>query len=146
MKRALALLLTLGIALNASAQGLAPGPRNAEEEDAAPELAFAAASDPNPGSGRGQIIAGWIATGVGVAGVAQASLCKFNEVDRGSELRRCRNLGIVFGAIGLTLGIPWLVFGYHKRRAQRAWKQRHGLTALPELELTGDSLLLNVRF
>jgi hypothetical protein len=111
-----------------------------------PDLAFADAADPNPGSGRGQILAGWIASGIGVAGVAQAPLCRFNDFDRGRGLRRCRNVGIVFGVLGLSLGVPWLVFGYQKRRAQRQWKQRHGLTALPELQFAGDSLWLTLRF
>jgi hypothetical protein len=111
-----------------------------------PDLAFADAADPNPGSGRSQILAGWIATGIGVAGVAQSPLCRFNDFDRGRGLRRCRNIGIVFGVIGLSLGVPWLVFGYQKRRAQRRWKQRHGLTALPDLQFAGDSLWLTLRF
>jgi hypothetical protein len=133
MKRWLALILICAISTGALA-------------DDTPDLAFADASDPNPGSGRGQILAGWIATGIGLAGVAQAPLCRFNDYDRLGGLRRCRNVGIVFGVLGLSLGVPWLVFGYQKRRAQRAWKQRHGLTARSELQFAGDSLWLTWTF
>ncbi len=154
MKRLLALLLACSLASSALAQSapdivltddeeLAPSSEDlpAVQIDAEdqPDLAFADASDPNPGSGIGQIVAGWVATGVGVAGVTRATLCKYSEFHRGYSEHRCRNFGIAFGVIGLTLGIPWLVFGYQKRREQRAWKERHGLS---ELQLSGDSLLL----
>ncbi|MET0286774.1 MAG: hypothetical protein ABW352_19995 [Polyangiales bacterium] len=141
MKRALAFCLAASIALTARAQEV----HEVTDTDEA-ELAFADVSDPNPGSGRGQILAGWIATGVGVAGVVQAPLCERDDFDLGRRVRRCRNLGIVFGALGLSLGIPWLVFGYQRRSAQRAWKQRHGLTQLPDVQLGFDELLLTFRF
>jgi len=116
-------------------------------EDVRPDLAFADVSDPNPGTGFGQILTGWIGTTIGVAGVAQIALCPldFNDFSQ-DELRRCRNSAIVFGAIGFSIGIPSLVFGYRKRAAQRAWKQRHGLSALPDVRFTGQSLLLDYRF
>lgn len=51
---------------------------------------------------------------------------------------RCRRLGIAFGVIGLATGIPWLVFGYQRHRAQKAWKQRHGLSQVSGFELAMD--------
>ncbi|HEX5655617.1 MAG TPA: hypothetical protein VFX59_00410 [Polyangiales bacterium] len=159
MKRAIASLLTCSLACTALAQDATPDlvltddkpalappteqpPVLRIEADDQPDLAFADATDPNPGAGSGQIIAGWIATGIGLAGVAQSSTCGVEVFDVGLGQRRCRNVGIVFGVVGLGLGIPWLVFGYQKRRALRDWKQRHGLTALPELDFAGDSLRL----
>lgn len=115
-------------------------------DDPRPDLAFADISDPNPGSGRGQIIAGWVATGIGLAGIAQVPICRYDEFDDARELRRCRRVGLAFGIIGLAAGIPWLVFGYQKRAAQREWKKRHGLAMLPNFEFTGDSLRLDYRF
>jgi hypothetical protein len=164
VKRCIALLLAGSIAGTALAEdptpdlvladdlpAVTPAPEQppviALEDGDQPDLAFADATDPSPGSGFGQILAGWIATGIGTAGVAQVSTCGLDLNAFGfTQRRRCRNIGIAFGALGLGLGIPWLVFGYQKRRALRAWKQRHGLTALPDLELAGQSLLLRYRF
>jgi hypothetical protein len=92
-----------------------------------PDLAFADASDPNPGSGRRQILAGWISTGIGVASIAQVPFCHRNEYDAALGEQVCRRLSISMAVIGLAAGIPWLVFGYQKRAAQRAWRARHGL-------------------
>jgi hypothetical protein len=161
MRRTFALLLVCALATTARAEdalhpvsgddarpSTSTGGLLLRENDAGdqPDLAFASVSDPNPGTGRGQIIAGWVATGVGLAGIAQASTCRFNGFDQEAALKRCRNLGIGVGALGLAIGVPWLVFGYRKRAALRAWKQRHGLSALPEPQLAGNSLLLDWRF
>jgi hypothetical protein len=139
MMRMLSGLLVSCMSLRVLAQDVVPETElPPESEPVAPHLAFADASDPNPGSGRGQILAGWIATGVGIAGVAQSPLCKFEHFDRGRELRRCRNVGLTFGVLGLALGIPWLVFGYQRRAAQKAWKKRHGLAQMPTLDLNWE--------
>jgi hypothetical protein len=92
-----------------------------------PDLAFADASDPNPGSGRGQILAGWISTGIGAASIAQIPFCHRNEYDDARSERVCTRFSISMAALGLAAGIPWLWFGYQKRAAQRAWRARHGL-------------------
>lgn len=151
MTRVLVALLIGCLSLRAVGQDVVPEIElPPETEPVAPDLAFADASDPNPGSGRSQIIAGWIATGAGLAGAAQAPLCKINDFDRGRELRRCRNLGIAVGVIGLAFGIPWLVFGYQHRADQRAWKKRHGLAEIPMLDLSwerdGATLQLRASF
>jgi hypothetical protein len=149
MRSALAaLLLTLAPAL-AAAQATEPSPTLAAERTAprtaqahaeqtpstdfpgapviAPDLAFADASDPNPGSGRRQILAGWISTGIGAAAIAQLPLCHRNDYDDARSERSCTRLSISAAILGLAAGIPWLVFGYQKRVAQRAWRARHGL-------------------
>jgi hypothetical protein len=160
MRRTVALLLTLTFSHAVLAEDATPDIVLSEDEPAVepaaeqppiieidagdqPDLAFADASDPNPGSGAAQIVAGWIASGIGLGGVAQVSACELDieNYDRGRP-GKCRNVGIVLGVIGLGIGIPWLVFGYQKRRALRAWKARHGLSALPDLELAGSSLRL----
>lgn len=138
MMRALVVLLLCCHSLRAVAQDVPDVELPEETEPVAPDLAFADASDPNPGSGRGQIIAGWIASGAGLAGAVQAPLCKFNGFDQGRGLKRCRNLGIAVGVIGLAFGIPWLVFGYQHQAEQRAWKKRHGLASLPNLDLSWE--------
>jgi hypothetical protein len=144
-------LFALVLALTSRTAAQEPEPTSADEaeEPVYPiDLAFADVSDPNPGSGFGQILAGWIALGIGTAGVVQAPLCKYNDYDTGWRSRRCRNWGIGVGVVGLALGIPWLTFGYQKRRAQRAWKQRHRLMKLPELNVgfDRDSMTLGFRF
>jgi hypothetical protein len=90
-----------------------------------PDLAFADASDPNPG--RRQILAGWISTGIGVASIVQIPFCHRNEYDDVHSERVCTRFSISMAVLGLVAGVPWLVFGYQKRAAQRAWRARHGL-------------------
>jgi hypothetical protein len=92
-----------------------------------PDVAFADPSDPNPGSGRRQILAGWISTGIGVVSIAQIPFCHHNDYDDAGSERVCTRFSISMAVLGLAAGIPWLVLGYRKRAAQSAWRARHGL-------------------
>jgi hypothetical protein len=152
MRQLSCVLLIWSLSLHALAQDAAPvggAPlRAVEAGDEAPHLAFASESDPNPGSGWTLRLLGWIGSGIGLAGVAQAPLCHMEDVTEPGDKRRCRNSSIAMGSIGLGLGVPLLIFGYRKRRAQRAWKQRHALSELvtPLLHVERDRFLIGVRF
>jgi len=97
-----------------------------------PHLAFADATDPNPGSGRGLILTGWIGLGIAALAVAQGPLCSLNSYDAHDGQRRCVRSSVVIGAVALTLSVPALMFGYRRRRARNDWEQRHGLSLLAE--------------
>ena len=96
----------------------------------APDVAFADLRDPNPGSGRGLILTGWIGLGIATLAGAQGPLCSLNTYDTQHGERRCVKLSIGFAVAALTVAVPCLVFGYRRRRAQNEWKLRHGLSAL----------------
>lgn len=151
MKRMICAVLVWTLALQASAEDAPradlPPVQAAPEAALPPHLAFANSSDPNPGSGRIARLIGWIAAGVGLAGVAQAPLCRMQEFTEPSQQRSCRNSSIVLGTVGFGLGLPLLIVGYRKRRAQRAWKERHGLGELaPSLRVDRDSIVFGLRF
>ena len=80
-------------------------------ERVAPDLAFADARDPNPGSGSRKIIAGWIGLGVAAVNFAQLPFCYTNEQDGWLNGRRCLALSASIGSVGLGLGVSLLVLG-----------------------------------
>jgi hypothetical protein len=112
-------------AVHAKASPPSPGLRKSS-----PHLAFADATDPNPGSGRALILTGWIALGVAVLSGAQGPLCSLNSYDTRAGQRSCVRFSLGVGIAALTLGVPSLVLGYRRRSAQNQWKKRHGLSAL----------------
>jgi hypothetical protein len=152
VKETLLLLLSLALALpsrSAAAQSFEGKPRPAPTEHARPRstdgVAFADPRDPNPGSGRRRIIAGWIAAGVFAGGVAQLPLCQLNDYEGSFSGRRCVGWSIAFAAAGLSLAIPLLVSGYRRRAAQNAWRKRHGLLSKLQCTVRTDGVALSIR-
>jgi hypothetical protein len=115
-----------------------------------PDLAFADTSDPDPGSGIAMIIAGWVGATAAIAGGLQLPICSHLDYEGPFTAQSCRRYAIGATVSGLAVGVPFLVFGYKKRKRQRAWRERHGLGFLqPHLAaaaLHGGGALLSYAF
>lgn len=101
-------------------------------------------SDPQPSTGTGLIIAGWIATGIGLLNFALLPVCSADFYPSDAE-DSCIALSAVFGGVGLSLGIPFLIIGYNNRADFKEWKERNRLTRHllnTQLAFRGDAALV----
>ncbi|MET0342677.1 MAG: hypothetical protein ABW252_16850 [Polyangiales bacterium] len=139
----LAVLLTFALLApaRARAQARAPVPVSADDGAAralalAPDLAFADPVDPNPGSGRGKRIAGWVGISVGVVESVNVALChRFESMRGGRGQRACITLAATLATLGFVIGIPVAIAGQRQRARQKGWLKRHGLALLEQVEV-----------
>jgi hypothetical protein len=82
-----------------------------------------------PPSGKGLIIAGWVAFGIGILNAAQVPFCYVDDDFWGSK-RRCVGISAGVAAAAIGLSVPMLVSGYRRRSEHRRWHDHHGLGAL----------------
>lgn len=111
---------------------------------AAADDGYRDSGDPRPSSGMGLIIAGWIATGLGLLNLATLPICYADFYPNNAE-STCVIASAVIGGVGLTLGVPFLIVGYNDRADYKEWKKRNGFTAhlrRTHLAFHGDSALL----
>jgi hypothetical protein len=94
-------------------------------------------ADPQPSTGVGMIVAGWILGGIGVLNLATLPLCYADFYPSNAE-DLCVALSAVIGGLGLGIGIPLLIVGYNNRSDYKDWQRRHGQAALPGLRLAFD--------
>ena len=83
-------------------------------------------SDPQPSTGTGLVVAGWIATGIGVLNLATLPICFADFYPEESE-NLCVIGSATLGGVGLALGIPFLIVGYNNKADYREWKARNGV-------------------
>ena len=106
---------------------LRPLPRSDPRGDALPpDLAFADISDPNPGSGKGKIVTGWILTGAGTVDLLNLTSCS-NHGGHVLRANTCLRLFTAISAVAVSLGVPLLILGYRQKHQQQKWKRRHGI-------------------
>lgn len=86
----------------------------------------APADDPRPSTGTGLIVAGWIATGVGVLNLVTLPICFADFYPEESE-NLCVIGSATLGGLGLALGVPFLIAGYNNKSDYREWKARNGV-------------------
>jgi len=86
----------------------------------------APASDPQPSTGNGLVVAGWIATGLGVLNLATLPICFADFYPEESE-DLCVGASAVIGGVGLALGVPFLIVGYNQKADYREWRARNGI-------------------
>jgi hypothetical protein len=151
MQRAcIAVLATFLIASAAKAQDSAPRllPEFSASLAAIPAAQARAGyrdpSDPQPSTGTGLIVAGWIATGLGLLNLATLPVC-YADFYPSEAQDTCVTLSAVLAGVGISLGVPFLIIGYNKRADYKAWKKRNGLTRhllRTQLAFRDDSTLL----
>jgi hypothetical protein len=104
----------------------------------------ASAEEERPSTGTGQIVVGWIGTGVGAVNLASIPICYADFYPRDAE-KACVGLSIAFGAVGLGVGIPFLIVGYSNRAEYKRWKAEnptaYELTKLRLSAVEGGGLL-----
>jgi len=83
-------------------------------------------SDPQPSTGTGLVVAGWIATGIGVLNLATLPICFADFYPEESE-DLCVGASAVIGGVGLALGVPFLIVGYNNKADYREWQARNGI-------------------
>jgi hypothetical protein len=103
-------------------------------------------NDPRPSSGVGLVVAGWIATGVGLLNFAVLPLCSADFYPPDQE-DFCVGVQVGVGSVGLLVGIPLLIIGYNQRADYKAWKTRNYGAAHDGLGLSlqSDRFLLSYR-
>lgn len=86
----------------------------------------APSDDPQPSTGNGLIVAGWIATGLGVLNLATLPICFADFYPEDAE-DLCVIGSAAIGGVGLALGVPFLIVGYNNKADYREWQARKGL-------------------
>jgi hypothetical protein len=81
-------------------------------------------STSEPSSGLGLIIAGWILTGVGALNLATLPVCYADFYQTYADGDVCVAGSVAIGAIGLGLGIPFLIVGYNNRAKHNLWESQ----------------------
>ena len=89
-----------------------------------PRLMQSSVSTSEPSSGLGLIIAGWILTGVGALNFATLPVCYADFYQNYAEGDVCVAGSVAIGAIGLGLGIPFLIVGYNNRAKHNRWESQ----------------------
>jgi len=100
-----------------------------------------------PSTGTGQIIVGWIATGVGAVNLATLPVC-YADFYPSESKDLCVGASLGLGVVGLGLGIPFLAVGYSNRSDYLEWKKRNPVAVhLSNLRITasGDAGFLTYR-
>jgi hypothetical protein len=86
----------------------------------------APANDPQPSTGTGLVVVGWIATGLGVLNLATLPICFADFYPEDAETL-CVIGSATIGGVGLALGVPFLIVGYSQKADYREWKARNGM-------------------
>ncbi len=127
-------VLGLGlVTFRASGRAQPPDP----PDSASPVTRPATQPSPEPSSGLGLIIAGWISSGAGALNLAQLPVCyaDFYPSEAGDL---CVGLSIGIGIVGLGVGIPMLISGYSERATHKKWESQHAI--LNQLSHTGVAM------
>jgi hypothetical protein len=80
------------------------------------------AYESEPSTGLGFIIPGWILTGVGALNLVTMPVCFAGWYQDFGVREVCIGASIGFAAVGLGLGIPFLIVGYNKRSKYKRWE------------------------
>jgi hypothetical protein len=103
--------------------------------------------DPQPSTGTGLIVAGWIATGIGVLNLATLPICFADFYPEDSE-NLCVIGSATLGGVGLALGVPFLIVGYNNKADYREWQARRGMAyhlMNTQVTLASDGAALSYR-
>jgi hypothetical protein len=84
----------------------------------------ARADEERPSTGTGQIVVGWIGTGVGTLNLVTLPVCYADFYPEDAK-DLCVGASIGFAAVGLGIGIPFLIVGYGNRADYKKWKAEH---------------------
>jgi hypothetical protein len=106
----------------------ANSPGTGDDPNAAFHRPTPAQADPEPSSGLGLIIPGWILIGIGALNLGSVPLCSYSFA---TDKDVCVARGLVAGGITAGVGIPLAIIGYSKRSKHKAWARRNaGMQAL----------------
>jgi hypothetical protein len=90
----------------------------------------AAADDPQPTSGLPLLVTGAALTGVGVANLATAPICKVRSVIPETNTQNvCFDVSLIFGGALVAVGVPLLIVGIGERSRYKEWLARHTVVA-----------------
>jgi hypothetical protein len=117
--------------------------------NASPYLASPEFSSRRPPSGLGKIITGWVFVGLGALNLATLPIC-FSDVYKQQNTKDiCIGASATIAVVGVTVGLPLLLVGYHQRKKYKAWEEQGALllerttvAALPG----GGEVLYTARF
>ncbi len=94
------------------------------------------AVDPEPSSGLGMMIPGWVLVGDGALNLALMPLCFVDLFGTSNIKGVCLGTSIGFGVVGFGVGIPLLVAGYRKRKRHQTWESNQLATHLERTQVT----------
>jgi hypothetical protein len=107
--------------------------------------------EPAPASGIGAVVVGYAGLGISALQLATMPVC-FADFYPDAAERACLISSLALAGIALSVGIPTLVVGLHRRQRYKAWRQRR-LSSRQQLSgfgsrggLTGGGLRYAVRF
>lgn len=115
------LWLSLGLSQSASAQARLFSP-----DGSARTLAWVAPAEEPPSSGVGKRVGGFVLVGMGVLNLGLIPVC-FADFYPDSGREVCKVTSIAIGAVGLSVGVPLLIWGYAQRSERMKWNRAHGL-------------------
>jgi hypothetical protein len=132
--------LLIALLLLSAAERTAAQSQPAEKVAVLPALARATPTanwmlqhDAPPSSGIPQVVVGWAALGIGVLNLALIPVCFADFYpDKGRDICKYGSIGL--GAVGLAVGIPFLIMGYNQRARRADWeRKRNGFGLLENL-------------
>ena len=88
-----------------------------------------------PASGLGFIISGWILTGVGALNLLTLPLCFSGYEKETNNESFCLGATGGLAAVGLGVGIPFVILGYNKRKKYKSWESDQAMLHLERTRL-----------
>lgn len=85
---------------------------------------LATMGESRPSTGTGQIVVGWIATGVGAVNLATLPIC-FADFYPADAEGLCVGLSVTLAVVGVSIGVPFLITGYNNRARYKRWRDEH---------------------
>jgi hypothetical protein len=90
-----------------------------------------------PSTGTGMIVTGSIFTGIGVANLITAPICKTSAISGRDTQDVCFGVSLTIGGVFTAIGVPLLLVGIHRHNNYVEWKREHpALAALSDVSVT----------